>query len=80
MTDRDLESALNDLVNVQETLAFASYWSLAQLSDGQPLGKHERDAMIGAVEAMGWAIERAQAAWEAGWNAKRAGAQNEQAT
>ena len=72
MTDRELESALNGLQNVQAMLAHSSYWSLSQLSDGQSLGQHERDAMIGAVEAMGWAVERAVQAWEAEWDAKRA--------
>lgn len=71
MPDRNLESALNDLANVQSALAHSSYWSLSQLSNDQPLGKHETDAMIGAVEAIGWAVERAQAAWEAGWKSER---------
>ncbi|QFU07282.1 hypothetical protein PARPLA_01195 [Rhodobacteraceae bacterium THAF1] len=53
-----VERATNDLLNVRATLDALSFAVLAQSVADEPLASNDRDAMIGAVEAMGWAVDR----------------------
>ena len=80
MPDYNLEYALNELSHAQANLDLIRWHFLSEMRDDQPLAGRDRDAISGAITAMGWAVDRAVQAWEADWDAKHAGeAQNEQA-